>query len=113
MRDRCCLITGQAAVKRARGGNFTGLEVAHIFPLMGVGVVSADLCHGIHPSISLLTCSQNGQHPCQRLLGRKYLLIRLQIVLTMLSFSEQMFTVYSMTINGAYGYVSSTLCSAL
>ncbi|KAF8798359.1 hypothetical protein BYT27DRAFT_7218591 [Phlegmacium glaucopus] len=37
MRDKCCLITGQAAVKRARGGNFTGLEVAHIFPLMGVG----------------------------------------------------------------------------
>lgn len=38
MRDKCCLITGQAAVKRARGGNFTGLEVAHIYPLMGVGV---------------------------------------------------------------------------
>lgn len=37
MRDRRCLVTGQAAVKRARGGNFTGLEVAHIFPLMGVG----------------------------------------------------------------------------
>jgi len=37
MRDKCCLVTGQAAVKRARGGNFTGLEVAHIFPLMGVG----------------------------------------------------------------------------
>lgn len=38
MRDKRCLITGQAAVKRARGGNFTGLEVAHIFPLMGVGI---------------------------------------------------------------------------
>ncbi|KAF8529602.1 hypothetical protein BU17DRAFT_79619 [Hysterangium stoloniferum] len=37
MRDKCCLVTGQAAVKRARGGNFTGLEVAHIYPLMGVG----------------------------------------------------------------------------
>lgn len=24
-------------MKRARGGNFTGLEVAHIFPLMAVG----------------------------------------------------------------------------
>ncbi|KAF8522971.1 hypothetical protein BU17DRAFT_44259, partial [Hysterangium stoloniferum] len=34
MRDKCCLVTGQAAVKRARGGNFTGLEVAHIYPLM-------------------------------------------------------------------------------
>ena len=40
MRDKCCLITGQAAVRRSRGGNFTGLEVAHIFPLMGVGSVS-------------------------------------------------------------------------
>jgi len=38
MRDKRCLVTGQAAVKRARGGNFTGLEVAHIFPLMGVGI---------------------------------------------------------------------------
>jgi len=37
MRDKRCLVTGQAAAKRARGGNFTGLEVAHIFPLMGVG----------------------------------------------------------------------------
>lgn len=37
MRDKRCLITGQAAVRRSRGGNFTGLEVAHIFPLMGVG----------------------------------------------------------------------------
>jgi len=36
MRDRCCLVSGQAAVKRARGGNFVGLEVAHIFPLKGV-----------------------------------------------------------------------------
>ncbi|KAF8512698.1 hypothetical protein JB92DRAFT_266126 [Gautieria morchelliformis] len=35
---RCCVVTGQAAVQRARGGNFTGLEVAHIFPLMGVGI---------------------------------------------------------------------------
>ena len=48
MRDKCCLVTGQAAVKRARGGNFTGLEVAHIYPLMGVGVVSTDLLHGIY-----------------------------------------------------------------
>jgi len=40
MRDKCCLITGQAAVKRARGGNFTGLEVAHLFPLMGVGDIT-------------------------------------------------------------------------
>ena len=39
MRDKRCLITDQSAVKRARGGNFTGLEVAHIFPLMGVGDV--------------------------------------------------------------------------
>lgn len=38
MRDKRCLVTSQAAVKRARGGNFTGLEVAHIYPLMGVGV---------------------------------------------------------------------------
>lgn len=37
MRDRRCLVTGQAAVHRTRGGNFTGLEVAHIFPLMGTG----------------------------------------------------------------------------
>lgn len=47
MRDKCCLVTGQAAAKRARGGNFTGLEVAHIYPLMGVGMVSTDLRHGI------------------------------------------------------------------
>jgi len=39
MRDKRCLVTGQAAAKRARGGNFTGLEVAHIFPLMGLGMV--------------------------------------------------------------------------
>ena len=50
MRDKGCLITGQEAVKRARGGNFTGLEVAHIFPLMGVCIVSTDLCHRIHSS---------------------------------------------------------------
>jgi hypothetical protein len=37
------MITGQAAVPRARGTNFTGLEVAHIFPLMGVGDVGT-LC---------------------------------------------------------------------
>ena len=37
MRDRRCLVTGQAAVGRDRGGNFTGLEVAHIFPLVGTG----------------------------------------------------------------------------
>jgi len=36
MRDKRCLVTGQAAVGRARGGNFTGFEVAHIFPLMAV-----------------------------------------------------------------------------
>jgi hypothetical protein len=112
MRDKRCLITGQAAVKRARGGNFTGLEVAHIFPLMGVGIVSAGLRHGIHPS-HFSHCSQNGLHPCQHLLGHKYLLVRLRIILTMPSFSEQMFTVYLMTINGAYGYVSFSLCSTL
>lgn len=50
MRDRCCLVTGQAAVKRARGGNFTGLEVAHIFPLLGVGNVGIVLLHEIHSS---------------------------------------------------------------
>lgn len=48
MRDKCCLVTGQAAVKRARGGNFTGLEVAHIYPLMAVGDVSTDLHHEIY-----------------------------------------------------------------
>jgi hypothetical protein len=42
-RDRRCLITGQAAVSRARGGNFTGLEVAHIFPLMAVDDVITTL----------------------------------------------------------------------
>jgi hypothetical protein len=47
MRDKRCLITGQAAAKRARGGNFTGLEVAHIFPLMGVSDV------GTIPSMSI------------------------------------------------------------
>ena len=41
-RDRRCLVTGQKAVPRKRGGNFTGLEVAHIFPLMAVGNVSTD-----------------------------------------------------------------------
>jgi HNH endonuclease len=50
MRDKRCLITGQAAVERARGGNFTGREVAHIYPLMGVGVVSSDLRAGIYSS---------------------------------------------------------------
>lgn len=44
------VVTAQAAVKRARGGTFTGLEVAHIYPLMAVGVVSTDLCHRIHLS---------------------------------------------------------------
>lgn len=36
LRDRKCWVTGQAASSRSRGGNFTGIEVAHIFPLMGV-----------------------------------------------------------------------------
>jgi hypothetical protein len=52
MRDKACLITNQAAVQRARGGNFTGLEVAHIFPLSGVESVSVDLlpCHIVNKS---------------------------------------------------------------
>ena len=46
MRDRRCLVTDQEAVHRARGGNFTGLEVAHIFPLMAIGDVNKDFpCH--------------------------------------------------------------------
>ena len=48
MRDKRCVITGQAAVKRGRGGNFTGLEVAHIFPLMGVGDVGSTLISNIY-----------------------------------------------------------------
>jgi hypothetical protein len=39
MRDLRCLATDQEAVPRNCGGNFTGLEVAHIFPLQGVGQV--------------------------------------------------------------------------
>jgi hypothetical protein len=50
MRDKSCVVTGQAAVPRTRGPNFTGLEVAHIYPLMGVGVVSTDLRHRIYSS---------------------------------------------------------------
>ena len=42
MRDRRCLVTNQKAVPREHGGNFTGLEVAHIFPLMAAGSVSKD-----------------------------------------------------------------------
>jgi hypothetical protein len=70
MRDRRCLITGQPAIERARGGNFTGLEVAHIFPLMGVGIVRTCLpTESIH--LTFLTFRQNGQCSCLRLLGHK------------------------------------------
>src|SRR5260221_14671206 len=48
--DKRCVVTGPTVVKRARGGNSTGLEVAHIYPLMAVGVVNTDLCHRIHLS---------------------------------------------------------------
>lgn len=52
MRDKRCLITGHAATKRKRGWNFTGLEVAHVFPLMGVGDVSTRLSSmSIHTKI--------------------------------------------------------------
>ena len=101
MRDRCCLITGQPAVKWAHGGNFTGLEVAHIFPLMGVSTVSLYLNQGIR--FSPLTHSHNGQNYCQRPLKRKCLVTRLPIVLTMLFSSKEIYTVYLMIINGAYG----------
>ena len=43
MRNKRCLITGQAAVSRARGGNFNRLEVAHIFPLMAVNIAIIEL----------------------------------------------------------------------
>ncbi|EPT00033.1 hypothetical protein FOMPIDRAFT_1123466, partial [Fomitopsis schrenkii] len=33
LRDMWCRVTGSQAVDRARGLDFTGLEVAHIFPL--------------------------------------------------------------------------------
>jgi len=111
MRDKCCIVTGQAAVKRARGGNFTGLEVAHIFPLMGVGVVSSPTA-ARNPFISRLTCRTNGWRPYQHLLRHKYPLVRLQTFLTTLSFFAQIYTVYLMTTNGAYGYVHFTLCFA-
>jgi hypothetical protein len=39
LRDKSCLVTGEEVLPRKRGGNFTGFEVAHIFPLMGVGQV--------------------------------------------------------------------------
>jgi len=44
-RDKACMATGQEALARPRGANFTGLQVAHIFPLMGVGLVSTKQCH--------------------------------------------------------------------
>jgi hypothetical protein len=40
MRDRKCLATGQEVMDRQRGANFTGFEVAHIHPMMGVNNVS-------------------------------------------------------------------------
>ena len=39
LRDKSCLVTGEEVLPRKHGGNFTGFEVAHIFPLMGVGQV--------------------------------------------------------------------------
>ena len=39
LRDKSCLVTGEEVLPRKRGSNFTGFEVAHIFPLMGVGEV--------------------------------------------------------------------------
>lgn len=105
MRDKRCLVTGQAAVSRARGGNFTRLEVAHIFPLMAVDNVITDFPHYfIHLTCS--KCSRTGQIFCRHLLKNKFALVKSQIVLTMLFFSERMFIVYLMTINGAYGYVN-------
>ncbi|KAF8510738.1 hypothetical protein BU17DRAFT_97851 [Hysterangium stoloniferum] len=63
MRDKYCLVTGQAAVKRARGGNFTGLEVAHIYPLMGVGVKEW---------IAILSASARAQVPTRQAADRPH-----------------------------------------
>ena len=32
VRDKCCQVTGTNYIKRKRGSDFTGLEVAHIYP---------------------------------------------------------------------------------
>jgi hypothetical protein len=41
------MATGQKALARLRGANFTGLQVAHIFPLGGVEYVSAKQSHNL------------------------------------------------------------------
>jgi hypothetical protein len=45
-RDLKCRATGQPAPAGSRGYNFTGLEVAHIFPLAEASVV----CYVVSPS---------------------------------------------------------------
>ncbi|GBE85889.1 hypothetical protein SCP_0804130 [Sparassis crispa] len=40
-RDKRCVVTGEEALRRNRGYNFTGLEVAHIFPLAFTGDATA------------------------------------------------------------------------
>jgi hypothetical protein len=56
------MVTGQAAVRRTRGGNFTGLEVAHIFPLMAVGNVIAHFAPHLLISLFLTAARLDKSH---------------------------------------------------
>ena len=111
MRDKRCLVTGQAAVKRARGGNFTGLEVAHIFPLMGVDKVRQISLFNKFTTGQLLKCSRSGHLICHSSFANEYARVGSQIIRTMPCFFEQIFIACLMTINGAYGYVNLRLVS--
>jgi len=106
MRDRRCVVTGQAAVNRA-GGKCTGLEVArdHIYLLMAVGVVSTE-------SICFIAYSETGQRPGQHLLKPKYMYSPGCRSFPQRYTSPRIFTIYLKITNGAYGYVSVTLSFA-
>jgi hypothetical protein len=49
------VITGQEVPARDRGGNFTGFEVAHIFPLMAANDVSTNFINSIYLTFSFFT----------------------------------------------------------
>ena len=71
MRDRHCLVTNQKAIPHVHGGNFTGLEVAHIFPLMAVGNVSKCFPHHLFFSQCLCqgSCPSSSSRPHLHLTG--------------------------------------------
>ncbi|PPQ87618.1 hypothetical protein CVT25_005803 [Psilocybe cyanescens] len=71
LRDKQCRITGMNAELRNRGRNYTGLEVAHIFPLGWVPTYSRCPYSGFIPKATRLDIGFGPNHPFANLLSSK------------------------------------------